>query len=142
MRELARRVNFNLQMATADRYLAQGNTDAAAANTLRALAATPPANPVDAGNLAQKLAKAGDLTTAVSVVRGNMQRGVQGNAGDYAAQVAVLNQAGLTTEAQSFLSSPELQARSTPTQLAGIRNGYLINEVDRLREQKQVRRRL
>jgi Tfp pilus assembly protein PilF len=136
MRELAQRVNFNLQMATADQYLAQGS-NAAAANTLRALAATPPANPVDAGNLAQKLAKAGDVTTAVSVVRSNMQRGVQGNAGDYAGQVAVLNQAGLTTEAQSFLSSPELQARSTPTQLAGIRNGYVINEVDRLREQKQ-----
>ncbi|WP_277966859.1 cellulose biosynthesis protein BcsC [Pantoea trifolii] len=136
MRELAQRVNFNLQMATADQYLAQGS-NAAAANTLRALASTPPANPVDAGNLAQKLAKAGDLTTAVSVVRSNMQRGIQGNAGDYAAQVAVLNQAGLNTEAQSFLSSPELQARSTPTQLAGIRNGYVINEVDRLREQKQ-----
>jgi len=136
MRELAQRVNFNLQMATADQYLAQGS-NAAAANTLRALAATPPANPVDAGNLAEKLAKAGDLTTAVSVVRSNLQRGVQGNAGDYAAQVAVLNQAGLNTEAQSFLSSPELQARSTPTQLAGIRNGYVINEVDRLREQKQ-----
>lgn len=136
MRELAQRVNFNLQMATADQYLAQGS-NAAAANTLRALASTPPSNPVDAGNLAQKLAKAGDLTTAVSVVRSNMQRGIQGNAGDYAAQVAVLNQAGLNTEAQSFLSSPELQARSTPTQLAGIRNGYVINEVDRLREQKQ-----
>ncbi|PJZ05650.1 hypothetical protein PRCB_09730 [Pantoea rodasii] len=136
MRELAQRVNFNLQMSTADQYLAQGS-NAAAANTLRALASSPPSNPVDAGNLAQKLAKAGDLTTAVSVVRSNMQRGIQGNAGDYAAQVAVLNQAGLNTEAQSFLSSPELQARSTPTQLAGIRNGYVINEVDRLREQKQ-----
>ncbi|MDF7629770.1 cellulose synthase subunit BcsC-related outer membrane protein [Erwiniaceae bacterium L1_55_4] len=136
MRELAQRVNFNLQMTTADQYLAQGS-NAAAANTLRALASSPPSNPVDAGNLAQKLAKAGDLTTAVSVVRSNMQRGIQGNAGDYAAQVAVLNQAGLNTEAQSFLSSPELQARSTPTQLAAIRNGYVINEVDRLREQKQ-----
>lgn len=123
-------------MATADQYLAQGS-DAAAANTLRALAATPPANPVDAGNLAEKLAKAGDLTSAVAVVRSNMQRGVQGNAGDYATQVTVLNQAGLSGEAQRFLSSPELQARSTPAQLADVRNGYLINEVDRLREQKQ-----
>jgi len=136
MRELAQRVNFNLQMATADQYLAQG-ANAAAANTLKALAQNPPANPVDAGNLAQKLARAGDVTTAVAIVRGNMQRGVQGNAGDYAAQVAVLNQAGLGNEAQSFLSNPALQARSTPTQLAGIRNGYVINEVDRLREQKQ-----
>lgn len=136
MRELAQRVNFNLQMATADQYLAQG-ANAAAANTLRALAAAPPANPVDAGNLAQKLAKAGDLTRAVAVVQSNMQRGVQGNAGDYAAQIAVLNQAGLSDDAQRFLNSPELQARSTPAQLAGIRNGYLINEVDRLREQRQ-----
>ena len=136
MRELAQRVNFNLQMNTADQYLAQGS-NAAAANTLKALATNPPTNPVDAGNLAQKLAKAGDITTAVAIVRGNMQRGVQGNAGDYAAQVAVLNQAGLSSEAQNFLSNPELQARSTPTQLAGIRNGYLINEVDRLRQQKQ-----
>jgi len=136
MRELAQRVNFNLQMSTADQYLAQGAT-AAAANTLKALTVTPPANPVDAGNLAQKLAKAGDLSSAVSVVRTNLQRGVKGNAGDYAAQMAVLNQAGLGSEAQRFLSNPELQARSTPTQLAGIRNGYLINEVDRLRQQRQ-----
>lgn len=136
MRELAQRVNFNLQMSTADRYLAQGAT-AAAANTLKALTVNPPANPVDAGNLAQKLAQAGDLPSAVSLVRANLQRGVQGNAGDYAAQMAVLNQAGLGSEAQRFLSNPELQARSTPTQLAGIRNGYLINEVDRLRQQRQ-----
>ncbi len=136
MRALAQRVNFNLQMSTADQYLSQG-ANAAAANTLKALAVNPPANPADAGNLAQKLAQAGDLTTAVSVVRTNMQRGVQGNAGDYAAQMAVLNQAGLSAEAQRFLSSPELQARSTPTQLAAIRNGYLINEVDRLRQQRQ-----
>ncbi|WP_394564362.1 hypothetical protein C1N58_17235 [Pantoea sp. SGAir0180] len=136
MRELAQRVNFNLQMATADQYLAQGS-DAAAANTLKALAVNPPDNPVDAGNLAQKLAKAGDLAGAVAVVRGNMQRGVLGNAGDYAAQVAVLNQAGLESEAQRFLSTPALQARSTPKQLADLREGYLINEVDRLRQQKQ-----
>lgn len=136
MRELAQRVNFNLQMSTADRYLAQGAT-AAAANTLKALTVNPPTNPVDAGNLAQKLAQAGDLPSAVSLVRANLQRGVQGNAGDYAAQMAVLNQAGLGSEAQRFLSNPELQARSTPTQLAGIRNGYLINEVDHLRQQRQ-----
>ncbi|QKJ85126.1 cellulose synthase operon protein C [Paramixta manurensis] len=136
MRTLAQRVNFNLQMATADQYLARGQ-NAAAANTLKALAVNPPANPVDAGKLAQNLAQAGDLNSAVQVVHNNLQRGVQGNAGDYAAQMAVLNQAGLGDEAQRFLSEPELQARSTPTQLAGIRNGYLINEVDRLREQKQ-----
>jgi len=134
MRELSRRVNFNLQMAVAQQYLAQGST-VAAANTLKALALTPPANPADAGKLAKGLAAAGDLNSAVAVVRNNMQRGVQGNAGDYAAQVAVLNQAGLSSEAQSFLNNPELQAKSTPEQLAGIQNGYLINEADRLRSQ-------
>lgn len=136
MRELSRRANFNLQMAVAQQYLAQGS-NAAAANTLKALAVNPPENPADAGNLAKGLADAGDLSTAVTVVRNNMQRGVQGNAGDYAAQVAVLNQAGLSSEAQSFLSNPELQSRSTQTQLAGIQNGYVINEADRLRNQKQ-----
>ncbi|WP_158780686.1 cellulose biosynthesis protein BcsC [Pantoea sp. BAV 3049] len=136
MRELSRRVNFNLQMAVAQQYLAQGS-NVAAANTLKALAVNPPENPADAGNLAKGLAAAGDLTTAVSVVRSNMQRGVQGSAGDYAAQVAVLNQAGLSGEAQNFLSNPELQSRSTPTQLAGVQNGYVINEADRLRNQGQ-----
>lgn len=33
------------------------------------------------------------------------------------------------------MSNPELQARSTPAQLAGIRNGYVINEADKLREE-------
>ncbi|SCC12196.1 Tetratricopeptide repeat-containing protein [Kosakonia oryzendophytica] len=134
MRDLAQRVNYNLQMATAERYLAQGNMTAAS-NTLKALSATPPKNPVDAGKLARMLARTGDLTTAVSLVRDNMKQGVQGNAGDYADQVAVLNQAGLNQEAQSFVASPELQSRSTPAQLAGVRNGYVINEADRLREQ-------
>ncbi len=136
MRELVQRVNFNLQMAVAQQYLAQGS-NTAALNSLKALAMAPPQKPADAGSLAKALAGAGDLTTAVSVVRNNMQRGVQGNAGDYAAQVAVLNQAGLNGEAQKFLMDPELQARSTPTQLAGMRNGYLINEADRLRTQGQ-----
>ena len=52
------------------------------------------------------LAQSGDVTTAVSVVHDNMRRGVQGNAGDYADQVTVLNQVGLTTEAQSLLTNP------------------------------------
>ena len=134
MRELSVRVNYNLQMATAERYLAQGNMTAAA-NTLKALASQPPESPVDAGKLARMLARTGDLTTAVALVRGNMKQGVQGNAGDYADQIAVLNQAGLTQEALTFMSNPDVQARSTPAQLAGVRNGYVINEADELREQ-------
>ncbi|MER0126168.1 cellulose biosynthesis protein BcsC [Franconibacter daqui] len=134
MRELAQRVNYNLQMTTAERYLAQGNS-IAAANTLKALAATPPQSPADAGKLARLLAQSGDLTGAVAVVRNNQRLGIKGNAGDYADQVAVLNLAGLTSEAQTLLANPEVQASSTPTQLAGLRNGYVINEADRLREQ-------
>lgn len=134
MRELSRRVNYNLQMTVAERYLAQGDTTAAA-NTLKALAVRPPESPADAGKLARMLAQSGDLNTAVSIVRENMRRGVQGNAGDYADQVTVLNQAGLGSEAQAWLASPELQSRSTTTQLASIRNGYVINEADQLRTQ-------
>lgn len=134
MRDLRQRVNYNLQMATAQSYLAQGNT-VAAANTLKALAATPPKDPADVGKLARMLADSGDMNTAVQLVRNNISQGVQGNVGDYADQVTVLNQAGLTREAQTLLSNPTLQASSTPTQLASIRNGYVINEADRLREQ-------
>ncbi len=99
------------------------------------MASTPPKAPADAGKLARLLAESGDLTTAVSLVRNNISGGVSGNAGDYADQIAVLNQAGLTGEAQNLISNPQLQASSTPTQLASIRNGYVINEADRLREQ-------
>lgn len=134
MRELSQRVNYNLNIATAESYLAQGNT-VAAANTLKALASRPPQSPVDAGKLAKLLAQSGDLNSAVGIVRSNMQKGVQGNAGDYADQIAVLNQAGLTSEAQRFASDPALVSRSTPTQLADVRNGYIINEVDTLRAQ-------
>lgn len=135
MRELGQRARFNLSIVTAEQYLSQGSM-VAAANTLKALTAEPPASPADAGKLARGLARSGDLTAAVAVVRGNMQRGVKGNAGDYADQIAVLNQAGLNSEALNFLSNPELQSRSTPEQLAGMRNGYVINEADRLRLQK------
>ncbi|HEY2454940.1 MAG TPA: cellulose synthase subunit BcsC-related outer membrane protein [Scandinavium sp.] len=134
MRDLRQRVNYNLQLATAQSYLAQGN-NIAAANTLKALSATPPKDPADVGKLARMLADSGDMNTAVALVRNNISSGVQGNVGDYADQVTVLNQAGLTREAQSLLSNPTLQAGSTPTQLASIRNGYVINEADRLREQ-------
>ena len=134
MRALAARVNYNLQMSVAERYLAQGDT-VAAANTLKALATRPPQSPADAGKLAKMLAQTGDVSTAVAIVRGNMSRGVQGNAGDYGDQIAVLNQAGLGREAQAFLANPELQSRSTPTQLASVRNGYVINEADQLRTQ-------
>jgi thioredoxin-like negative regulator of GroEL len=134
MRDLHQRVNYNLQLVTAQNYLAQGNT-VAASNTLRAMAATPPKSPADVGKLARLLAQSGDVTTAVSLVRNNISGGISGNAGDYADQVTVLNQAGLTREAQNLLSNPQLQASSTPTQLASIRNGYVINEADHLREQ-------
>lgn len=134
MRDLSESVNYNLQMATAERYLAQGNMTAAS-NTLKALSNQPPKSPADAGKLARMLARTGDMTGAVALVRDSMKAGVQGNAGDYADQVAVLNQAGLSQEAQTFMSSPEIQSRSTPAQLAGVRNGYVINEADELREQ-------
>ncbi|WP_297196943.1 cellulose biosynthesis protein BcsC [uncultured Pluralibacter sp.] len=134
MRALRQRVNFNLQMATAESYLAQGNS-IAAANTLKALSGTPPEDPADVGKLARLLADSGDINTAVSLVHGNISRGVKGNVGDYADQITVLNQAGLTSEAQMLVSNPTLQADSTPTQLAGIRNGYVIQEADSLREQ-------
>ncbi|QDX28482.1 cellulose biosynthesis protein BcsC [Dickeya poaceiphila] len=136
IRSLSRRVNFNLQMATAQVYLSRGE-NAAAANTLRALSVTPPDNPADAGKLARSLAAAGETAAAVTVVRNNMQRGVQGNAGDYADQIGVLNQAGLSDDAQSWLNRPELVARSSTAQLDALRTGFVVREADRLRENQQ-----
>jgi Tfp pilus assembly protein PilF len=136
MRDLAQRANFNQQMATAEAYQQQGNT-VAAANTLRALAQNPPSAPADVGALARNLAAVGDLPMAVSLVRKNMAQGINGNAGDYADQITVLNQAGLGAEAQSFLQNPQIRATSTPTALANMQNGYIINQVDQLRDQGQ-----
>jgi len=136
MRELGQRANFNQQMASAETYLRQGDS-AAAANTLRALAQNPPSAPADAGALAKNLAATGQIPLAVQVVRQNMRQGVQGNAGDYADQITVLNQAGLSGEAQAFLQNPQIQASSTPTEMAGMRNGFVINQADDLREQGQ-----
>lgn len=133
MRDLRQRVNYNLQLVTAENYGAgqyHRRQQYPAGDGLHAAKA-----PADAGKLARLLAESGDLTTAVSLVRNNISSGVSGNAGDYADQIAVLNQAGLTGEAQNLISNPQLQASSTPTQLASIRNGYVINEADRLREQ-------
>lgn len=134
MRELSRRVNLNLQLATAELYLSQGNT-LAASNTLKTLFSRPPESPVDAGRFALLLARSGDMSSAVTVVRRSLAEGVKGNAGDYAGQITVLNEAGLTDEAERFLSSPELISRSTSAQLSGVQNSYVINQADRLREQ-------
>lgn len=136
MRELAARAHFNQQMVTANAYLQSGNLTAAA-NTLHALAQTPPSAPADAGALAKGLLAAGDSASAVALVRQNMQLGAHGNAGDYADQIAVLNATGLGGEAESWLSNPSVQAGSTPEQLSRLRTGFIIDESDRLREQGQ-----
>ncbi|MEA9389915.1 cellulose synthase subunit BcsC-related outer membrane protein [Acerihabitans sp. TG2] len=136
MRDLTARVSFNEQLANAQRYTQQGN-HTAALNTLRSLAQTPPSAPADVGKLAQALMALGDSATAVSLVRNNMRAGVNGNAGDYAAQVAVLNQAGLTTEAEAWLNNPRILASTTPAELSRIRQGSVINQADELRGRGQ-----
>ncbi|AVF36379.1 cellulose biosynthesis protein BcsC [Rahnella sikkimica] len=136
MRELAQRANFNAQMADAENYLQQGNS-AAAGNTLRALAQNPPSAPADVGLLAKNLAATGQLPLAVQLVRQNMRQGVNGNAGDYADQITVLNSAGLGMEAQAFLQNPQIQSGTSATALANLRNGFVITQADQLREQGQ-----
>lgn len=60
-RDLRQRVNYNLQLTTAQDYLAQGNT-VAASNTLKAMSATPCKTPADVGKLARLLAQSGDVS--------------------------------------------------------------------------------
>lgn len=136
MRALATRANFNQQMAVAENYIQRGDS-AAAANTLQALAQNPPDSPADVGNLAKNLQAVGDTPTAVRLVRQNMQQGVKGNAGDYAAQLSVLNQAGLASEADAWLRNPAIQASSSAVQISQLRTGSVINEADQLRNQGQ-----
>ncbi|MCG8707078.1 BCSC C-terminal domain-containing protein [Brenneria sp. 4F2] len=136
MTALAKRVQFSQGMAQARGYLQQGNQSAAAI-LLNSLAKIPPPAPADLGNLALALQQAGDNANAVRLVRQNMQKGVQGNAGDYAAQINVLNQAGLTQEADAWLNNPDIQSRSSPVDISRLRTGSVINDADRLREQGQ-----
>ncbi|WP_413556163.1 cellulose synthase subunit BcsC-related outer membrane protein [Brenneria sp. L3-3Z] len=136
MTALARRAQFNQNIAQARGYLQQGNR-AAAAMLLNELAKTPPDAPASLGNLALALQQAGDNANAVRLVRQNMQKGAQGNAGDYADQINVLNQAGLTEEANAWLNNPAIQSRSSPVDISRLRTGSIINEADTLREQGQ-----
>ncbi|TQI79698.1 tetratricopeptide repeat protein [Serratia fonticola] len=136
MRALAATAAANQQRVTAESYLRQGNTAGAAA-ILRQLAQKPPTEPAALGDLAKDLMTVGDTSTAVQLVRDNMRLGVKGNAGDYAAQIAVLNQAGLSQEADAWLNNPALQARSTAKELSQMRNGSVINDADKLRLQGQ-----
>ncbi|HAT6803321.1 TPA: cellulose synthase [Citrobacter freundii] len=134
MKKLVQRVNFNLHLLSAQQLMEQGNT-ISALSSLRKASTYAINNPVDTGRLARLMAQGGDLQGAVQLVRESMQKGVQGNAGEYADQLDVLNEAGLSSEASSWLNNPELQARSTPGQLAGLQVGYSIHEADNLRLQ-------
>ncbi|VTR56834.1 Uncharacterised protein [Serratia fonticola] len=132
MRALAATASANQQRASAESYLRQGNT-ASAAVILRQLAQKPPTEPAALGELAKDLMTVGDTSTAVQLVRDNMRLGVKGNAGDYAAQIAVLNQAGLSQEADAWLNNPALRARSSTREIGQLRNASVINEADKLR---------
>ncbi|WP_156293797.1 cellulose biosynthesis protein BcsC [Serratia oryzae] len=136
MRELAAVASVNQQRASAENYLRQGNT-ASAAVILRQMAQKPPTEPAALGELAKDLMAVGDTSMAVQLVRENMRQGVKGSAGDYAAQIAVLNQAGLSQEADAWLNNPALLAKSSAREIGQLRNGGVINEADKLRLQGQ-----
>ncbi|WP_025244174.1 cellulose synthase subunit BcsC-related outer membrane protein [Candidatus Sodalis pierantonius] len=88
-------------------------------------------------DLAQCLQTLGDNTTEVSLVRTNLRQPIHGGIGDYAAQIGVLNQTGLTDEAAAFLNNPAIVAASTPAELSRLRQGAVINQADTLRERGQ-----
>ncbi|MFC0229377.1 cellulose biosynthesis protein BcsC [Serratia aquatilis] len=136
MRALAATAAANQQRVSAENYIKQGNT-ASAAVILRQLAEKPPSDPAALGELAKDLMVVGDATTAVKLVRDNMRQGVKGSAGDYAGQIAVLNQAGLSQEADAWLNNPALRARSTSKDISQLQLGSVINEADKLRLQGQ-----
>ncbi|WON78081.1 cellulose biosynthesis protein BcsC [Serratia sp. UGAL515B_01] len=136
MRGLAATASANQQRTSAENYLKQGNT-AGAMTILQKLAQKPPSEPAALGELAKDLMEVGDVSTAVQLVRDNMRQGVKGNAGDYASQIDVLNQAGLGQEADAWLNNPALRARSSSKDISQLRMGSVINEADKLRLQGQ-----
>ncbi len=138
MRDLRQRVNYNLQLVTAETTGAghHRRQQYPAGDGLHAAK-----SPADAGKLARLLAERRPDHRGLAGAQQYQQRRIR-QCRDYADQIAVLNQAGLTGEAQNLISNPQLQASSTPTQLASIRNGYVINEADRLREQGNTLRRM
>lgn len=133
MKKLVREINYNTQLESARRYLAQGNT-VAAQNTLNALVPLIPATPVATGKFAKLLAETGDMSTAVKIVKKNIQSGIKGNAGDYADQIAVLRLAGLSQDIEYILSSPEILASTPPFEYKNIQNNNVISEADSLRQ--------
>lgn len=90
MCDLHQWVNYDLQLATVEDYLAQGS-HTIASNTLWTVASIPPKAPADIGKLVRLLTENGNLTTAVSLMCNNISSGVSGNTGDYADQITVLN---------------------------------------------------
>ena len=134
--ELYRESKFYLGLDLATSYLAQGQTTQAH-TTLQSLRLQALEKPLWAGKLAQLMMKNGDIAGALEVVQASQGQGIEGNAGDYADQVAVLYQTGLKQQAQDLLNHPQIIANSTPLQLARARNVYVINQADALRQQGQ-----
>ncbi|SDH73149.1 Tetratricopeptide repeat-containing protein [Vibrio xiamenensis] len=132
--ELYQQSRFYLALELASSYLTGGDK-AKALEVLERIKPQASAHPLWAGKLAQLLVKCGDTNGAVTLVKASIAQGIQGNAGDYADQVAVLYKAGLRDDAESLLNDPQLIAASTPLQLARARNVYVINEADSLRNQ-------
>ncbi|KID00793.1 hypothetical protein PU00_16200 [Hafnia alvei] len=139
IKALRRRAAFNQDLAQADSRLAQGDSAGAAA-LLLPLSHLDISSPSDAGHLAASLYQTGQTKQAVSVVQRNMRLGVKGSAGDYAQQIDVLNKAGLTQEADAWMSNPLVLSRSSATDIERLKSGTTIREVDRLREEGQYSR--
>ena len=122
MRDLRQRVNYNLQLVTAENYLAQGNTIARPAipcGQWRPRRQKPRRTPASSARL---LAESGSLTTAVSLVRNNISSGVSGNARGLRRSDRRPESGRANGKAQKpDQQDPQLQASSTPTQLASIR---------------------
>ncbi len=125
---------FYLALELAQSSLANGDK-AKALEVLERVKSQAVGHPLWTGKLAQLLVKSGDINSAVTLVKASISQGIDGNAGDYADQVAVLYNVGLRDEAQTLLNDPQLIAASTPLQLARARNVYVINEADSLRQQ-------
>lgn len=135
--KLAKKSNFNLQLAKATELIKSNDLISAKA-ILIGLKASSPVDPIDTGNLANVFFDTGDSDTAVELVKNNMRLGVKGNVGDYSKQLNILIKTGYANEVMSFLDNKEVIERSTLEQINDYRVAVAIVSADLLRESGNV----
>ncbi len=133
--KLKQRLRLRSTFDIAENYIDHGQRGAAL-NTLNGIGTNPAAlETMDLSHLAYLYLRAGDQTTAVRLADMAMARGVRNDQSleDFADVISVYNATGNRAKAQMLLGNSNLVSNTNPASLAGMQNGHIIAEADRLR---------